>query len=163
VIVSLVAAVADNGVIGVDGGLPWRLPDDLRHFRELTTGHTVIMGRRTWDEIRAPLRNRRNLVVTRNPAFSAPGAEVVASLEVALDAAAGEDEVFVIGGGEIYRAAIGQADRLYLTHVHASPDGDTRFPSFDPSDWRVIHEAPHPADSRHPYGYTIRHYERTRR
>jgi dihydrofolate reductase len=131
-IVTLVAAVAENGVIGRGGGLPWRLPDDLRHFQRLTQGHTVIMGRRTFDEIRAPLRGRRNIVVSRNPGFRADDVAVARSLEEALALARGEEEVFVVGGGEVYAQALPLATRMYLTHVHAAVGGDTRFPAFEP-------------------------------
>lgn len=162
-VVSLVVAVAENGVIGRQGGLPWRLPDEIRHFKRLTTGHTVIMGRRTFDEIRAPLANRRNIVVTRNPAFAPPGVEVAASLVEALRLAAGEPEVFVVGGAEIYRLAIPLAQRLYLTRIHAAVEGDTHFPAWNPAEWRLHSEEHHPADARHRYAFTIRRYERVER
>ncbi len=159
-IVSLVAAVADNGVIGRDGGLPWKLPADLAHFRRLTLGHTVIMGRRTFEELGTGLDGRRNLVVTRTPGYAAPGAETVGSLDAALAMAADEPEVFVIGGGEIYREALPIADRMYLTHVHATVEGDTRFPDFDAVGWKVVDEEVHPADDRHPHPFTIVRYDR---
>ena len=161
-IVSLVVAVAENGVIGRDGGLPWRLPKDMQFFKRLTTGHTIIMGRRTWDEIRKPLPHRRNIVVTRDAEREFPGAERAPSLAAALALAesAGDDEVFVIGGGEIYRQAMTRADRMYLTAVHAGVDGDTRFPEWDPADWRLAEEERHEADDRHPHAFTIRRYER---
>jgi dihydrofolate reductase len=160
VIVTLVAAVAENGVIGRAGRLPWRLPADLRHFRRLTTGHTVVMGRRTQEEIRRPLAGRRNIVLTRRPGFRAEGFEVAGSLEAALALAAGEPEVFVIGGGEVYCEALPRADRMVLTHVHAAVEGDTRFPAFDPAGWRVVGEELHPADEANPHRFTIRRYER---
>lgn len=160
-IVSLIAAVSDNGVIGRDGGLPWRLPADLRFFKLTTLGHTVIMGRKTWDEIGKPLPNRRNVVVTRNDARTFPGATRAPDLAAALALAAAEDEVFVIGGGELYRQALPLADRLYLTHVHAEIEGDTRFPEWDPPEWSVAWEERHEADERHPYAFTIRRYDRS--
>lgn len=163
-IVSLVAAVAENGVIGRDGGLPWRLPRDMRFFKQLTTGHTIIMGRRTWDEIRRPLPDRRNIVVTRDAERDFPGAERVSSLDEALAraAAAGDAEAFVIGGGEIYREAMPRADRMYLTAVHATVAGDTHFPGWDPAEWRLVTEEGHDADERHLHPFTIRRYDRLR-
>lgn len=160
-IVSLVAAVADNGIIGRGGGLPWRLPNDLRFFKLLTLGHTVIMGRKTWDEIGKPLPNRRNIVVTRDKTREFPGAERAPYLGSALALATAEDEVFVIGGGEIYRQALPMADRLYLTHVHATVEGDTRFPEWDAAHWTIVSEERHEADERHAHSFTIRRYDRT--
>jgi dihydrofolate reductase len=159
-IVSLVAAMAENRVIGRDGGLPWRLPDDLKHFKRLTVDHTVIMGRKTYDEMGRPLANRRNVVITRNPDFRPAGVTVVPTLEEALALGATESEVFVIGGGEIYRLALPRADRLYLTIVHASIPGDTYFPPFDETAWAIDREEFHPADDRHPHGFTFRTYLR---
>lgn len=161
-IVSAIAAVADNGVIGRDGDLPWHLPDDMRHFMRTTRGHHVITGRRNYDSIPEkyrPLKDRVNIVVTRNAAYVAPGAVVVGSLTEALDHAqrAGEPEAFVIGGGEIYREALenGLVDRLHLTLVHAEVDGDTRFPVIDPAHWRELSRTFHPPDDRHAHGFSI--------
>jgi dihydrofolate reductase len=146
--ISLVVAVALNGVIGKDGRLPWRLPSDLKRFRALTMGKPVIMGRKTFQSLAKPLDGRDNIVVTRDPAFVAGGAVAVASFEAALTVAReraqarGVDEIMVIGGAEVYRTALPLADRIYLTRVHAAPDGDTLFPEPDPADWReVLHEA----------------------
>lgn len=135
--ISLIAAVASNGIIGAGNALPWRLPEDLKRFRSLTLGHPVIMGRRTFESIGRALPGRRNIVVTRNPGFVAPGCETAGSLEAAVAACAGAtDEVFVIGGAQLYAQALPQARRLYLTEIRAEFDGDTRFPSFDPDPWR---------------------------
>ena len=123
--------MAENRVIGRDGGLPWQLPDDLKHFKRLTVDHTVIMGRKTFEEISQPLANRRNVVISRNPDFRPQGVTVVPSLAEALALGATEREVFVIGGGEIYRQAMPQADRIYLTVIHARVEGDTWFPAFE--------------------------------
>ncbi len=136
--VSLIAAVARNGVIGRDNAMPWRLPSDLKRFKAITTGHPVVMGRKTFQAIGRPLPGRANIVVSRQ-GFAAPGAEVVADLAAAL-AKAGETEgeggeIFVIGGAEIYRQAIAAADRLYITEVDTQPDGDARFPAIDPASW----------------------------
>jgi dihydrofolate reductase len=149
-IVSLVAAVAANGVIGRDGDLPWRIPADLRHFKAVTMGKPVIMGRRTWQSIGRPLPGRRNIVISRDPAFAAAGAEVVASLEAALAAAADANEAMVIGGGEVYAAALPRADRLYLTEVHLAVDGDVHFPKIDRAAWRETAREDHPAADGNP-------------
>jgi len=162
VIVSLVVAVAENGVIGRAGGLPWHLPKDLQHFKQLTLDHTVIMGRKTFEEIKQPLANRRNVVISRDPAFHPRGVTVLPSLGEALAMGATEDEVFVIGGGEIFRLALPRADRLYLTQVHAKVEGDTYFPPFDRATWALEDEEQHPADAKHPYGFTFRTYSRIR-
>lgn len=132
--VSLLAAVARGGVIGRDGTIPWRLPEDMARFRELTMGHAVVMGRRTWDSLPdrfRPLPGRRNVVVTRNPAWAAEGAERAGSLEEALDLVASAEKVFVIGGAEIYEAALPRADELLLTEVDLDVEGDTLFPDWD--------------------------------
>jgi dihydrofolate reductase len=162
VIVSLVLAMAENHVIGRAGGLPWHLPKDLQHFKRLTVDHTVIMGRKTFEEIKQPLANRRNVVISRDPSWQPRGATVVPSLEEALAMGATEEEVFVIGGGEIFRLALPRADRLYLTLVHAKVEGDTFFPSFDLAAWALEDEEHHPADEKHAYSYTFRTYSRIR-
>lgn len=133
----LIAAVAKNGVIGRAGALPWHLPEDLRHFKELTTGHTVVMGRKTWESLPArfrPLPGRRNIVVSRNPGFAAPGATLVDSLEAALKVGAGAT-VFLIGGAELYAHALPLAGRLELTEIDAEFAGDAFFPPIDPAFW----------------------------
>ena len=140
-ILTLIAAIANNGVIGIANRLPWHLPADLKHFRQLTTGHTVIMGRKTWESLPAkfrPLPGRRNIVVTRNGDYRAEGATAVASLPAAIDAvaAAQDEEAFVIGGAELYAAALPLADRLQLTEIAADFAGDTWFPAIDPAQWR---------------------------
>lgn len=161
-IVSLVAAMAENRVIGRNGGLPWRLPKDLQHFRRITIDHTVVMGRKTFDELKRPLANRRNVVITRNVDFRPAGVTVVPSLEEALALGATEAEVFVIGGGEIYQLALPRADRIYLTVVHASVEGDTYFPAFDRAAWALDSEERHEADDQHSSPYTFRVYHRIR-
>ena len=135
--VVLVVAVADNGVIGVDGDLPWRLSPDLAHFKRTTLGHVVVMGRKTYESMGRPLPGRTNVVVTRNPSWSADGVLVAGSFDEALAAAATHDgDAMVIGGGEIYAQALDRADAIVLTEVHLAPEGDARFPSLDPAQWR---------------------------
>lgn len=161
--VSIIAAVAENGAIGYRNRLLYWLPNDLRRFKALTTGHTIVMGRRTFESLpKGALPNRRNLVLTRNAAFTAPGTEVFTSLEAALDACRdSEDEVFVIGGASVYREALPLADRLCLTLVHDTPaEADAFFPMFSPTDWRVESEERHGADERHAFDYTFVDYVR---
>jgi dihydrofolate reductase len=159
VTVTILAAVARNGVIGVGGGLPWHLPDELRRFKERTLGHVLVMGRRTYESIGRPLPGRTTVVVTRQPDWHVDSELVVtaASLSDALaTAAALDDEVFVVGGAEVYAAALPLADRLELTHVDAAPDGDTAFPEVEWDDWREVGREP-------GEGWTAVTYERVRR
>ncbi len=158
--VSLIAAMAENRVIGVNNTLPWRLPADLKHFRRVTTGHHVIMGRRNYESIGKPLPDRTNIVVTRNPDYRAPGCLVKHSLEDALAVAQDDPEIFVIGGAEIYRQALDRANRLYLTLVHARIQGDTYFPPFDEKHWRETARERHEPDERNPYACTFLVYDR---
>ncbi len=151
---TVVVAVADNGVIGRGNALPWRLPDDLRRFRALTTGHAVLMGRRTFESLAAPQPERLNLVLTRDRAWRAPGTVAVASLDEALTQA-GERRLFVIGGAEVYRLCWPAVERVELTEVHAEPDGDVRLDGFDRSDWVEVAREERPADARHPHAYSF--------
>jgi dihydrofolate reductase len=143
---ALVVAVAANGTIGVRGGLPWRLPADLRRFREVTTGHAIVMGRRTWDSIGRPLPGRQNIVVTRTPGFAAPGADVAPSLDAALALVRLPPPVFCIGGAELFREALRRADLLYVTEIARDVPGDTVLPPIDAAVWREIAREPHPPD-----------------
>ena len=143
-----IVAMADNGVIGRDNGLPWRLPDDLKRFKALTMGHAVLMGRKTWDSIGKALPGRRNLVLTRSRGWRATGAEPVHSLDEAR-AQAGEATLFVIGGAEIFSLAWPIIGRLELTEVHAAPEGNVRLAGFHRRDWREVSRIEHAADERH--------------
>lgn len=147
---ALIAAVARNGVIGRDNAMPWHLPADLAHFKRTTLGRPVIMGRKTFESIGKPLPGRRNIVVTRNPAWQAPGTESAASLADALARCDGED-IFVIGGATLYREALPLAARIHLTEIDADIAGDTHFPALSGGDWREISRAHHPKDERNPY------------
>lgn len=160
--ISLIAAASENNVIGRDGGLPWSLPDDLRYFKEKTLGHPVITGRKNYASIGRPLPGRTNIIVTRDAHFSAEGCRVVHSLEDAVEVAKQEDpeEIFVMGGGEIYALALPMADRVYLTRVHAEIDGDTYFPELDSEQWAEVSTEEHVADDRHAYDFTILVYDR---
>lgn len=151
VTLTLIAAVADNRVIGHgERGLPWSLPADLAHFKRRTWGHSMIMGRRTWDAIGRPLPGRRSLVVTRDTGWSAHGAERAPCLDAALIACRQETEVFVIGGAEIFALALPKADRMALTFVHMQAEGEVLFPDIDWSAWREIWREEHPSEAGHP-------------
>jgi dihydrofolate reductase len=160
---SLVVAMARNRVIGRDNALPWRLPADLAHFKRVTMGHPVIMGRRTYESIGKPLPGRQNIVVSRNAGYVAPGCTVVPSLEAAYAAAGDADEVSIIGGTSLFEAALATADRIHLTEVEADVEGDTWFPPFDRGDWLEQEIARHPADERNAYPIRILQLERRRR
>lgn len=167
-LISLIVAVAENGVIGKDGGLPWRLSSDLKTFRRLTMGKPIIMGRRTFQSIGKPLDGRDNIVVTRDPMFEVPGVSSVDSIAGALTLARvlartrGADEVMVIGGADIYSAVLGNADRIYLTRVHAKPEGDRTFPILDPALWHEVSREELPKGPRDDHVATLIVLERHR-
>lgn len=140
--VTLIAAVAANGAIGLGNRLPWRLPQDLQRFKALTLGHPLVMGRRTWESIDRPLPGRESIVLTRSTQFTAPGCSVVHSLEEALEAAGTAAEAFVIGGGDLYRAALPMAQRLLLTEIRRDFPGDAFFPAFDRAEFRETSREP---------------------
>ena len=155
--IALVAAVAENGVIGRNGDLPWRIPADLKYFKKVTLGKPIIMGRKTFESIGRPLPDRQNFVVSRDAEFEAKGVTVCSDLDAAMEAAidaarqAGVSEAAVIGGETLYRATLARADRLYLTRVRARPDGDTWFPEFDLAAWNECSREPAPEDARADY------------
>jgi dihydrofolate reductase len=146
---SFVVAAARNGVIGQTNRMPWHLPSDLAFFKRLTMGHPVVMGRKTYESIGKPLPGRKNIVITRDPAFQAPGCVIVDSLDAAYRAAGDVDEVFVIGGAQVYEAAMPTVDRIYLTEVEAEIEGDTWFPRFDRSQWAETEISRQGLDERH--------------
>lgn len=160
---SQIVALGRNRVIGAGNAMPWRLPDDLAHFKRLTLGKPVLMGRKTWESLGRPLPGRDNLVITRNPGYRAAGASVFSTPEAALAACAGCPEIMMIGGAELYAQTLALSDRLYLTEVDAAPDGDAFFPALDPADWRETAAEPHPADARHAHAFTWRTLERVQR
>ena len=149
--VCLIVAVADNGIIGRDGGLPWHLPDDLRRFKAVTSGHPIIMGRLTYESIGRPLPGRRNIVLSRDPEYRPAGVEMTGSFQAALAATADDEVVFVIGGAALFAETLPMADRIYLTRVHAAIEGDVWFPELDPQRWRLVSEELHGADSEHGF------------
>ena len=171
-ILSLISAVAKNGVIGGGNTLLWSLPADMKHFRDTTSRHTVIMGRKTYESIGKPLPNRKNIVITRDANYMREGVDVVNSLDEAIrlvtlehgkEFEENQDEVeaFVIGGGEIYKQAIDRAQKLYITEVHQDFDGDTRFPEIDNSIWREVHRADYEPDEKNSIPYSFVEYKKS--
>jgi len=160
VTLSLIVAMAENRVIGRENGLPWHLPADLKRFKQLTMGRALLMGRRTFLSIGRPLPGRRMIVLSRSRNLAIAGVEVVGSLDQALALVATDPEVFVVGGAELYRATLPRADRLYLTLVHATPEGDVTFPPFNWAAWTLVDEQRHQADEHHAYAFTLRRYDR---
>ena len=150
--ISIIVARSTQGVIGRDNELPWRLPADLKHFKKTTLGHPIIMGRNTWESLGRPLPDRRNMVISRTPGFSAEDAETFSSLEDALSACEASDQVFIIGGAQVYEQAIEFADEMIITEVQIDVVGDAHFPEFEEEDWRVTHLEEHPveADPKNP-------------
>ena len=164
--ISLIVAAAENGVIGRGGKLPWRLSADLIRFKRLTWGHPIVMGRRTWESIGRPLPGRTSIVVTRQADFDAGFDDVVvaqdvpSALERAARAEGGDEEIFIIGGSQIYEAALPHARRIYLTRVAAEVEGDAYLPAIDWSEWNQLACEPHPADAKNQYAYAFETYER---
>jgi dihydrofolate reductase len=161
--ISLIAAVAHGGVIGNGHAMPWHLPEDLAHFRRVTLGHTVVMGRRTWDSLPPrfrPLPGRRNIVLSRQPGWQAPGAEVAHSLDAALALARGEARLFVIGGGALYAAALPLADELWLTEIDAAFDGSVHFPDWPREAFHCVQATPVQAAPPNTFALAFKHYRR---
>ena len=158
--VTLIVAVADNGVIGRDNALPWHLPDDLKRFKRLTLGKPIIMGRKTFVSIGKPLPGRHNIVMTRDANYRGDGVTVVHGVDEAVRAAGDAAEIMVIGGAELFRQFLPVARRVHLTRVHADIDGDARWPELDPRHWRVVDRQPHDADERHAWRMTFEVWEK---
>jgi dihydrofolate reductase len=161
--ISLIAALARNRVIGIHNRLPWRLPADLKLFRRTTLGHAVIMGRKNYESIGRPLPQRRNIVLSTDPGYQAPGCDVQHSLAAALAAAGGDPEIFIIGGANLYAQAMPLAERMYLTLIEAEFDGDTWFPQYDEKEWQEIAREEHAPDADNPYRFSFLTLQRTRR
>lgn len=162
--INLVWCMAENGVIGVENRLPWHMPADLRRFKDLTSGHFIIMGRKTFESFPRPLPNRRHIIVTRDKDYRAvEGCEVVHSIDAAFARASGEEEVFVIGGASLYAQTLPRADRLYVTLIHARFDGDANFPSFDWQAWKETTREDHAPDEKNRYPYSFLVLEPRRR
>jgi len=158
--ITLIVAVADNGVIGRDNTLPWHLPDDLKRFKRLTMGKPIVMGRKTFDSIGKPLPGRQNIVVTRDTNYRRDGVTVVHDADAALRAAGAVPEIMVIGGAELFRTLLPRAGRLLLTRVHGNIDGDVVWPALDERAWRVVERESHSADERHAWPMTFEVWER---
>jgi len=161
-LISIIVAVSRNGVIGKDNQLIWRLPDDLKRFKNLTMGHPIIMGRKTFDSIGKPLPGRTSIVITRNPEFTLDGIIVAHSLEKALEEAkkTGTDEAFIIGGGQLYQQALDITNRLYITEVQTVISGDTFFKIEKPDSWLETERTVHQADDRHIFAFNFVNYTR---
>ena len=157
---SIIVAMAENGVIGRDGTLPWHISDDLKRFKRITMGCPIIMGRKTYDSIGRPLPGRRSVVITRQEDWQADGVTAVGSVDEALAECQDVDEAFVIGGAEIYRLALDKADRLYLTRVEAEVDGDVRLPEIAWNDWQLVEQESGEPDDKNPYPYKFETYDR---
>jgi len=158
--VTLLLARARNGVIGARGGLPWHLPEDLAFFKRTTMGHPIVMGRKTWESIGRPLPGRRSVVVTRDRGYAAAGADIVHSLDEAIARYADTDEIFVIGGAQLYAAALPRADRLLLTEIHAEFPGDTFLPAPSADEWSEVGRDSHPPGETRTIGFDIVDYRR---
>lgn len=159
--ISLIVAVSTNNVIGVRGELPWHISEDLRRFRKLTTGKPIVMGRKTFDSIGQPLPERRNIVITRDPEFTAPGCDIVASPDAAIELVGEAADVMVIGGSQIYAAFLPRARRIYLTRIHAHIDGDTYFEKLDEADWKLVACEEHAANEERRHGFAFMTYDRS--
>lgn len=157
---SMIVAMAKNRVIGADGKIPWHLPNELQLFKRVTMGHHIIMGRKTFDSIGRLLPGRTTVIVTRQKDYAVAGAKVAHSLDAAVALCAGDDEIFVIGGGELYRAALPLADRVYLTVVDAEPAGDTRMPELESAQWRLAETEQFSKDERHAHDYRFEVHDR---
>jgi dihydrofolate reductase len=157
--VSIIVAADENNVIGKDNGLIWHLPDDLKFFKEKTNGHAIIMGRRTFESVGRPLPNRTNIIITRDKNFNPEGCVIVNSLEAALEIASGDDEPFIVGGEQIYRLALPFTDRVYLTRIHHSFEGDRYFPELG-AEWKTVEKTEHGIDDKHAYSFTFISYEK---
>ena len=160
--ISLIVAASTNNVIGVRGELPWRLSADLKHFKAVTMGKPIVMGRLTWESIGRALPDRRNIVITRQAGYEAEGCEVVDSIEAAIEVAGATGDILVIGGGDIYAQFMPRAERIYLTRVHVTIEGDAFFPELDESEWRLIESESHEADERNAHAFTFMTLERRR-
>ena len=159
-IISIIVAIDEQGLIGKDNDLPWKLSADLQYFRRITMGKPLIMGRHTHESIGRPLPGRKNIIISRDPAYKAEGCIVVGSIKSALQAAEKVDEVMVMGGASLYEQLLPQTDRLYLTQVHASLSGDTWFPDWDKTQWQQISREDHDADNKNNYPYSFIRYKR---
>jgi dihydrofolate reductase len=154
-VISIIVAMAENRVIGKENSLPWHLPADLQHFKAMTIGKPIIMGRKTWESLPGKLPERPHIIISANPDYSADGCMVVNSLEQAIEAAGDVPEVMIVGGAMLYAQALPLADNIYLTMVETEADGDTLFPEYDQAQWREIAREHHPSDDKNPFAYSF--------
>lgn len=154
-VITLIVAKDENGVIGHQGRLPWRLPADMKYFKTVTMGKPLIMGRHTYESIGKPLPGRTNIVVTKDAGYQAPGCLVVHSVEEALTVVVDHPEVMVMGGATLYEQLLPRASKIYVTEVHAQVAGETYFPAFNIDEWREVSRSDHPADDNNPYAYSF--------
>lgn len=159
-ILTAIAAMADNRVIGRNNDLIWHMPEDLKHFKSLTSGHHVIMGRKTYESMGRPLPKRVNIVVTRQSGYEAPGCLVVPTIKDAIQKAENDEQPFIVGGGEIYRQSLPFLKKMELTIIHHEFEGDTHFPEYDPSEWEITRQDFHKKDEKNPYDYSFLTLER---
>lgn len=157
---TLIAAMSENRVIGGDNDLVWHLPDDFKRFKRLTSGHHIIMGRKTYESMKGPLKNRINIIITRKENYDAPGCLVVGSLREALQKAEGDSQPFIIGGGEIYKMSLDVANTIELTLVHDTFEGDTYFPEIDETRWELVNKEHHPKDEKHDHSFDFLTYKK---
>ncbi|SHM82873.1 dihydrofolate reductase [Chitinophaga sp. CF418] len=159
---SIIVAASENNVIGINNHLPWHLPVDMKYFKDMTMGKPIVMGRKSFEELGRVLPGRPNIMITRQPDYKAEGLYVVPSLEAGIEKAKtfGTEEIFITGGGEIFKMALPIIDRLYLTRVHAEVSGDTHFPEFDPRGWKLVKNDRHEKDEKHAYALTFQVWER---
>jgi len=158
--ISIIVAVGKNGEIGKDNKLLWHLPDDLKFFKRITTGHPVLMGRNTFESIGRPLPNRRNIIITRNINYAAEGIEVANSINAALTLTTDSEDIMIVGGADIYKQILPQTDRVYLTVVNAEPEADKFFEQLKPSQWKLVEETHHAVDEKHAYSFDMQVWER---
>ncbi len=158
--VSMIVAASANNVIGADAGLPWRLPEDMRRFKEITMGKPIIMGRLTYETIGKALPGRRSIVLTRQADYKQEGIDVVTTTDAALELAGDADEVMIIGGGKVYEQLLSMTDRIYLTRVHEEFDGDTFFPEINEDEWRIVSSEPLPPNDERPFSISFQTLER---
>lgn len=161
-VITMIAAAAENNALGKDNDLVWHLPDDFKRFKELTTGHHIIMGRKTFETFPKPLPNRTHVVITRKEDYQREGAIVVNSLQKALELAKNDPQPFIIGGGEIYDLALPEADKIELTRVHGTFEADAFFPEIDEDHWELVSSHFHPKDEKHNYAFTYLTYHRVK-
>jgi len=157
-IISLVAAAGNNNVIGGNNKLLWKMPADMKFFMNLTKHHSIIMGRKTYESFGKPLKERRNIIITRDKTYAVEGCEIVHSLEAALDLVKGENEVFIIGGAEIYKQSMSVANKIYLTRIYGDFEGDAYFPDINQENWAITLISEHPADEKNPYPFAFLEY-----